>query len=87
MPKLKSGEENAAEKRGETEMVSGRKRKDRGTRNRQLQRGQTGVGSSLDKFLEDVPFPFNLAGGLVKVGIQHQIYAAVYAKDGVASQV
>lgn len=64
LPKPKSGTDGGGKKRGDTEVVPEGERV--GRRNRSLQRGQTDVGSALDRLFDDVPFPFNLAGGLVK---------------------
>lgn len=65
LPKPTTGTEDGFKERGNTEIVGENKRSDR--RNRSMERGRTNVGSSLDRLLEDVPFPFNLAGGLIKV--------------------
>lgn len=68
LPKLKSAADNddGDIQPGQTELVSSSSRRNR-DKNRSMQQGGSGTGSALDEIFRDVPFPFNLVGGVVKV--------------------
>lgn len=72
LPELKSAADDGGDiEKGETEIVTPsserrRKQRRRGSSS-SIQRGGTDTGSAIDSLFQDTPFPFNLAGGLMKV--------------------